>query len=49
MNTTHSAFGRRLGTSLLAAGLLLAGLTACNTTRQVKQSEKDFSGFLGDY
>ena len=32
-----------------AAGLLAAGLTACRTTHQVSESEKDFSGFLGDY
>ncbi len=51
MNTTQSTAGgrRRLLASFLAAGLLLAGLTACTTTHQVKQSDKDFSGFLGDY
>jgi len=32
-----------------AAGLLVGGLTACRTTHQVSESEKDFSGFLGDY
>ncbi len=39
--------GRRwkLLTGILAAGLL----TACRTTHQVGESEKDFSGFLGDY
>jgi hypothetical protein len=29
--------------------LLVGGLTACRTTHQVGESEKDFSGFLGDY
>jgi len=33
---------------VLAGGLLL-GLTACNTTKQVSETPKDFSGFLGDY
>lgn len=32
---------------IAVAGLL--GLTACRTTHQVGQDEKDFSGFLGDY
>lgn len=32
----------------LTGGLLL-GLTACNTTKQVSETPKDFSGFLGDY
>ena len=39
----------KLLTGILAAGLLLGGLTACRTTKQVSESEKDFSGFLGDY
>ena len=30
-------------------GGLLLGLTACRTTKQVSENEKDFSGFLGDY
>lgn len=30
-------------------GGLLLGLTACNTTKQVSETPKDFSGFLGDY
>ena len=34
---------------IVAAGLLVGGLTACRTTHQVGESEKDFSGFLGDY
>src|SRR5271154_126595 len=36
-------------TGMLAAGLLAGALTGCNTTKQVSQNEKDFSGFLGDY
>ncbi len=36
-------------TGLLSAGLLLAGLTGCSTTKQVGETPKDFSGFLGDY
>jgi hypothetical protein len=40
---------RKLLTGIIAAGLLLGGLTACRTTKQVGESEKDFSGFLGDY
>ena len=28
---------------------MIGGLTACNTTKQVGESKKDFSGFLGDY
>jgi hypothetical protein len=39
----------KLLTGIIAAGLLLGGLTACRTTKQVGESEKDFSGFLGDY
>ena len=38
---------RKLLTGIIAAGLLLGGLTACRTTKQVGESEKDFSGFLG--
>lgn len=34
---------------LLAAGLLAGGLTGCDTTKQVSETTKDFSGFLGDY
>lgn len=51
MNTSQSAFcgARRLLASFLAAGFLLAGITGCSTTHQVSQTEKDFSGFLGDY
>jgi len=35
--------------AIIAAGLLLGGLTACRTSPQVEIGEKDFSGFLGDY
>jgi hypothetical protein len=33
---------------ILLAGLIVSGLTACRTTKQVSQTSKDFSGFLGD-
>lgn len=33
----------------LALGGLLLGLTGCDTTKQVSETPKDFSGFLGDY
>jgi hypothetical protein len=33
----------------ILAGSLLLGLTGCNTTKQVSETPKDFSGFLGDY
>jgi len=47
---TASTTGRRRSlAAFLTVGLLLAGLTACNTTHQVRESDKDFSGFLGDY
>jgi hypothetical protein len=36
-------------TGLLLAGFLAAGLTGCSTTKQVSETPKDFSGFLGDY
>ena len=49
MNSTGSARPWKLLAGLVAAGLLLGGLTACRTTKQVGESEKDFSGFLGDY
>lgn len=51
MNTNQSITGRRKGVlaSFLAAGLILALAAGCSTTRNVKQTEKDFSGFLGDY
>lgn len=45
----------KLNTSLnkLLSGVVLGGmmlgLTACNTTHQVSESPKDFSGFLEDY
>ncbi len=48
---TNKTSGRRwrVVTGTLAAALLIGGLTACNTTKQVGESKKDFSGFLGDY
>jgi len=49
MNQPGGSCRGKLLTGIIAAGLLLGGLTACNTTRQVGESEKDFSGFLGDY
>jgi hypothetical protein len=33
----------------IVLGGLLLGLTACRTTKQVSETPKDFSGFLGDY
>ena len=33
---------------IIATGLLLGGLTSCSTTKQVSETSKDFSGFLGD-
>jgi len=39
----------RLLIGLLAAGLVAAGLSGCDTTHQVSETPKDFSGFLGDY
>jgi hypothetical protein len=36
-------------TGIFAAGLLAAGLAGCDTTKQVSETPKDFSGFLGDY
>ena len=38
----------KLLTRIFAIGLLMTGLTSCSTTRQVSQTSKDFSGFLGD-
>jgi Protein of unknown function (DUF3313) len=49
MNQPGGSRRWKLLTGSIAAGLLLGGLTACHTTRQVGESEKDFSGFLGDY
>jgi hypothetical protein len=51
VKTFPSIAGRRKGAlvSFLAAGLILALAAGCASTRHVKQSEKDFSGFLGDY
>jgi hypothetical protein len=45
----HSVRRGKFLAGFLIAGLLLGGLTACRTTRQVEMSEQDFSGFLGDY
>jgi hypothetical protein len=39
----------KLLTGIAAAGLLASGLTGCNTTKEVSETPKDFSGFLGDY
>ncbi len=49
MNQPIASRRGKLLTCLLAAGLLAGGLTACRSTHQVSQNEKDFSGFLGDY
>jgi len=49
MNQASGTRRRKLLTGVLAAGLLVVGLTACRTTHQVGENEKDFSGFLGDY
>ena len=46
MNSTGSARPWKLLAGLVAAGLLLGGLTACRTTKQVGESEKDFSGLF---
>lgn len=48
-NQTNGSNRWKLLTAITTAGLLLGALTGCNTTKQVSQSEKDFSGFLGDY
>jgi Protein of unknown function (DUF3313) len=37
----------KLLASLLATCVLAVGLTGCSTTKQVKETPKDFSGFLG--
>lgn len=34
---------------IIAIGLLLGGLAGCSTTKEVNETPKDFSGFLGDY
>ena len=50
--TLNQPGGSRRGkllTGIIAAGLLLSGLTACRTTKQVSETPKDFSGFLVDY
>ena len=49
--TMHKLSGGRWQKSLtgiIAIGLLAVGLTGCNTTKQVSETPKDFSGFLGD-
>lgn len=38
----------KLLSGVLVGGVML-GLTGCNTTKQVSETPKDFSGFLGDY
>jgi Protein of unknown function (DUF3313) len=48
MNKPRGSRWPKLLTGVLIGGLL-AGVTGCNTTKQVSQNEKDFSGFLGDY
>ncbi|HXI73050.1 MAG TPA: DUF3313 domain-containing protein [Verrucomicrobiae bacterium] len=50
--TANQAGGRRRWkwpVAILAAALLVGGLTACRTAPRVQIGEKDFSGFLGDY
>lgn len=42
-------FAARWLAGVIAAALLVGGLTACRTTKQYSESPKDFSGFLGDY
>ena len=50
MNITVNGNSRwsKLLSGVLLGGLLV-GLSGCNTTKQVGEKEKDFSGFLGDY
>lgn len=49
MNQPSGSRRWKLLTGILAAGLIVGGLTSCSTTKRVSMSEKDFSGFLGDY
>src|SRR5258708_26037055 len=49
MNQPAGSRRWKLLTGILATGLLVGRLTSCSTTHQMRQSEKDFSGFLGDY
>ena len=49
MNQPGGSRRAKLLTGIIAAGLLLGGLTGCSTTKQVSETPKDFSGFLGDY
>ena len=49
--TMHKLSGSRWQksvTGIIAIGLLAVGLTGCNTTKQLSETKKDFSGFLGD-
>jgi Protein of unknown function (DUF3313) len=48
INNSGSRWQKSL-TGIIAFGLLVVGLTGCNTTKQVSETPKDFSGFLGDY
>ena len=49
LNTPSSRRWLKPLTGIFAAGLLAAGLAGCDTTKQVSETPKDFSGFLGDY
>lgn len=49
MNQPQNRRWAKLLSGVLIGGLLAGGLTACRTTKQVSETEKDFSGFLGDY
>ena len=49
MNKQSRSRWAKLLSGVLIGGLLAGGLTACRTTKQVSETEKDFSGFLGDY
>lgn len=49
LNQPAGSRRRQLLAGIVAAGLLIGGLTACRTTQQVSEETKDFSGFLGDY
>jgi hypothetical protein len=49
MNQPLTSHRWKLLTGIIAASLLVGGLTGCDTTKQVSETPKDFSGFLGDY
>jgi Protein of unknown function (DUF3313) len=49
MNKLSGSRWQKSLTGIFAAGLLAVGLTGCDTTKQVSETPKDFSGFLGDY